>query len=101
MPLLKVGGRGAAGHTVTLRIRKTPWWVENSMYGYSCGVEDSEGDNTCWNWNRPALKSMWWTPVEPGYDAGVMQGHYISSEQVASRLCQYDHGLYPGSTSVS
>lgn len=77
LPLLQVGGRGGAGYTIMVRPKKTTWTVETRLVGYGCGGD--EDDNPCQIWEAYARKE-WWTPVEPGYDPGVVQGHYVSSE---------------------
>ncbi|HEV2763481.1 MAG TPA: hypothetical protein VGV38_10935, partial [Pyrinomonadaceae bacterium] len=67
LPLLKVGGRGSAGFTVTLPIEQK-WQVRTAG-------EAPPGGQT------PASPSPnWWEGIEPGYGPGVLQGRRASYE---------------------
>ena len=79
VPLLKVRGRGEGGYTITVRIRKSPWTALSQLYG-NCGgsIDPGGGPGTCF-WDSLA-HDEWWTPVEPGYDPGVLQGHWVGSD---------------------
>src|SRR5260370_5268176 len=71
LPLLTVGKRGAAYHTITLVPDTTRWRVETRL---DCSGNTVGG---CTPYYRP--KPDWWTFDQPGYGAGVISGRTVDS----------------------
>lgn len=78
LPLLQVGGRGAAGTVITLPIERK-WRV-----GYGNATEA----------NKP--KSEWWSEMKPGYGPGIVQ-----VRTAADRGCQGYTGPYVAITRIT
>jgi len=70
-PLLKVGGRGAAGYSMTLPIDQT-WTARQFTVAYQCMNGNCPGPATYYN-----ATLNWWTGLRPGFTAGVVQGRRV------------------------
>jgi hypothetical protein len=70
-PLLKVGGRGAAGYTMTLPIDQT-WTARQFTIAYQCMNGSCPGPETYYD-----ATLNWWTGLRPGFTAGVVQGRRV------------------------
>lgn len=70
LPLLKIGGRGKAGYTITQEIEQT--WVAQRM-----PIENSSFTPQYASYN-------WWT-ARPGYGPGIMQVRTVAQDQA---VCQ-------------
>lgn len=68
LPLLRVGGRGEAGYTITLPIERK-WRVTHKAVNPSLGCERCEQYETEHHY-RP--ESNWYTALKPGFSPGVM-----------------------------
>ncbi len=71
LPLLKVGGRGVAGYTMTLPIDQT-WTARQFTIAYQCMNATCPGPATYYN-----ATLNWWTGTRPGFTAGVVQGRRV------------------------
>jgi RHS repeat-associated protein len=77
LPLLGVGGRGSARHTMTLAVNQK-WTVEQSV-----------NDMTGAYHNVPL--EFWWNGINPGYGPGVLQGRHGGD---GSLRCGVSPGFY-------
>jgi len=88
LPLMSIGGRGAAGYTMTLpieqkwRIHTTPIYL--IVYEEGGGPPLPEPQTTYLHFPT----ANWWTGIKPGYGPGVLQG----------RVAQFDVQVCPDTT---
>jgi RHS repeat-associated protein len=89
LPLLRIGGRGSAGYTMTLPIERK-WHIEHNMTDFSvpcpperiCETPDIE--------HTYIASDYLWNGLEPGYGPGVLQGRRAGSRDTQS--CGGNHG---------
>ena len=77
LPLVTVGGRGAASHTSTLQI-ESKWSVDHETRPNI--VCDSSGCTTFPPTHYYYPTTAWWGHLVPGYGPGVLQGRYGGKE---------------------
>ncbi len=84
LPLLQIGGRGAAGHTIMLAINAKRWRVRRSSFFHL-------GEETNVSWTPTANQ---WNGLEVGYGPGVMVGRQIGVEKWEPNVCNVSPGIY-------
>jgi RHS repeat-associated protein len=86
LPLLRIGGRGASGYTMTLPIEQR-WRVE--FFQAHCDDASNGGGDNCGTF-QPVWSTYadynWWTALKPGYGPGVIIGRRIG---VGRNECPY------------
>jgi RHS repeat-associated protein len=70
-PLLKVGGRGVAGYSMTLPIDQT-WTARQFTVANQCMNGNCPSPTTYYN-----ATLNWWTGLRPGFTPGVVQGRRV------------------------
>ena len=65
LPLLRVGGRGGAGYTMTLKLDSKGWQVRHDVDPYQQDIYYPTPN--------------WWSAIEPGYGPGVLQARVTGS----------------------
>jgi RHS repeat-associated protein len=70
-PLVKVGGRGVAGYSMTLPIDQT-WTARQFTVAYQCMNGNCPGPTTYYN-----ATLNWWSGLRPGFTPGVVQGRRV------------------------
>lgn len=68
LPLLRVGGRGEAGYTITLPVERT-WRITHTVYDPSIGCQSCEVFPPEHHY---LPESNWYTALKPGFSPGVM-----------------------------
>jgi RHS repeat-associated protein len=71
LPLMKIGGRGSAGYTMTLPIDQT-WTARQFTIAYQCMNGSCPGPATYYN-----ATLNWWNGLRPGFGPGVVQGRRV------------------------
>ncbi len=74
LPLLRVGGRGSAGHAITLPIERH-WRVAHAQVPTNCG----QGGCTGTPEDKYYPTDTDWAGLSPGYGPGVMQSRYAGN----------------------
>ncbi|MDX6501148.1 MAG: hypothetical protein QOG23_4408 [Blastocatellia bacterium] len=68
LPIMHIGGRGAAGYTMMLQAGSIKWLVHHQIWQtcgqYGCTVTGHSYSPT----------QNWWAPLQPGYSPGVVVG---------------------------
>ncbi|HEV3470192.1 MAG TPA: RHS repeat-associated core domain-containing protein [Pyrinomonadaceae bacterium] len=83
LPLLKVGGRGGAGHTVTLAIDAKGWRVRHTETTHPDTGDPI--DTYIPSFNR-------WRPFEPGYGPGTLQARQSGDNPTLG--CGFERNIY-------
>lgn len=84
LPLLSVGGRGSASHTITLALNTKKWHTR-----YSSNTVNGEIINETWT---PTTAE--WKGAEPGFGPGVLVGRQHGVNIWPSHLCNARPALY-------
>lgn len=83
LPLLRVGGRGEAGYTMTLPIERK-WRVTHTVYDPSAGCSGCEQSIPEHHY---VPESNWYTALKPGFSPGVMIVRMSGMDPFNSKLC--------------
>src|SRR6185503_5676246 len=88
LPILSIGGRGAAGYTMMLQASNPSWRIESLRTPIFCGTPDEE--RPCWSYISYPQRN-WWSLVGPGYGPGVLQGRRAAR---SPNRCQPTDGFF-------
>lgn len=83
LPLMRVGGRGQAGYTITLPIERK-WRVTHTVYDPSAGCSGCEQSIPEHHY---VPESNWYTALKPGFSPGVMIVRMAGMDQYNSQVC--------------
>ncbi|HWQ54666.1 MAG TPA: RHS repeat-associated core domain-containing protein [Bryobacteraceae bacterium] len=90
LPLLRVGGRGEAGYTMTLPVSLPPWLVEVSTNV----TRDSEFYNRAYVYFLTQPMPGWWNSAEIGYGPGTLAPSYAGEGLVECGTVEAPHLIY-------
>jgi RHS repeat-associated protein len=99
LPLLQVGGRGAAGYTITLRMANK--WHLDHMITPNVFCSPPGGCDELPPTHTYIPTQTWWGRLEPGFGPGVLQGRVTGNGvRFISTQCINGHNKYGKSVSL-